>query len=189
MAGVDTTVHKPRTKKVYNKRVENSPTGPRLRGVIRITEGVAEVLEDPSKVEDWDEEELRRGRRRDKNGKFTGRDPVVIPTAVYREIVRRSLRKAEVEMSTNLEAACKTLTAICNDHEADDRDRINAATIILNRVMGRDATKVEVSAKTPLFLGLIQAGIVAGGQPVALGADESDIIDGEVVDDDIEFEE
>jgi hypothetical protein len=187
----DTVVRPVAPKRVFGKRTEKNKDGsPRLRGVIRISESVSEVLEDPSKVDEWDDEELRRGRRRDRNGKFTGRDPVVIPTAVYREMVRRSIRKAEVEMTTNLEAACKMLTGVIGDMEAEDRDRIKAAEILLNRVMGKEATKVELSSKSPLFLGIIQAGIVAGGEPVAIGvgADEDDIIDADVVDDDIEFE-
>lgn len=144
------------------------------RAVVRISSNTADVLEAPETVEDWDDEELRRGRRRDKNGKFTGADPIMIPTAAYREIVRRSIRRAEKELATNLEAACATLVSIATSTVAEDRDRIVAAKIVMERIMGKEPLKVDHSFKTPLFLGIIQGGIVTGGEPIAIGSGDDD---------------
>lgn len=173
----------------------NSKDAPRLRhpvhrqssgrGIVRVSSPTADVIDDPEAVKDWDDEELRRGRRRDKNGKFTGRDPVVIPTAVYREMVRRATRGAEKRMAESLEAAVDTLVAIAtsNSEATEDKDRIKAAEIILNRVLGREPVKIENSGAPPLFLGIIQAGLVVGGTPVG-SLPNGDIIDAEVIDDD-----
>lgn len=152
------------------------------RGVIRISSAATDVIDNPRVVEEWDDEELRRGRRRDRNGKFTGADPLVVPTTVYREIVRRSIRRAEKELAVNLEAACATLTAIATSEAAEDRDRIVAAKIIMERIMGKEPLKVDHSFKSPLFLGIIQGGIVTGGEPIAIGSgDDDDIIEAEVI--------
>ena len=158
------------------------------RGIVRISSNVADVIDDPEAVADWDDEELRRGRRRDKNGKFTGRDPVVIPTAVYREMVRRATRGAEKKMAENLEAAVDTLVAIASSQSeaTEDKDRINAAKIILDRVLGREPIKLDHSGTPPpLFLGIIQAGLVVGGTPVG------SLPNGEIIDvdsDEVTFE-
>jgi hypothetical protein len=162
MTAVDTNVHEtPRLKRPVHRQASG-------RGTIRISANVSDVIDDPESVADWDDEELRRGRRRDRNGKFTGRDPVVIPTAVYREMVRRATRGAEKKMAENLEAAVDTLVAIASSQSdsTEDKDRINAAKIILDRVMGREPIKLDHSGAPPLFLGIIQAGLVVGGTPV-----------------------
>jgi hypothetical protein len=145
-------------------------------------------MDDPASIEEWDDEELNRGRRRDVNGKFTGRDPKVIPTHVYHEVVRRSIRRAQLtlhEGGTNAATvkAIQTLVAIMESPSADDKARVAAAKIVLDRGLGKEATNVEVTVKPPAFLGIIQAGLVA------LPAGDSDIIDAEVVeDDDVEWE-
>ena len=159
---VDTNVHEtPRLKRPVHRHQSG-------RGIVRVSSNTADVIDDPEAVADWDDEELRRGRRRDKNGKFTGRDPVVIPTAVYREMVRRATRGAEKKMAENLEMAIDTLVAIAGSHSeaTEDKDRIKAAEIIINRVMGREPVKIEHGGNPPAFLGIIQAGLVVGGTPV-----------------------
>jgi len=188
MGKVDITLRPPPPHMPPRRRNEVDYNGaPRPRGVIRISPTTADVIDDPTRVHDWDEEELRRGRRRDKNGRFTGRDPIVVPTAVYREMVRRAVRKAEVQMATNLEAASQALVKIIEDPRAENRDKIAAMKILFDRVMGKEPTTVEHNIKTPLFVGILQGGIVAGGEPVAIGPappDESDILDAEVIEDD-----
>lgn len=158
------------------------------RGVIRLAERTADLLDDPSSVEDWDDEELARGRRRDRNGKFTGADPKVVPTHVYHEVVRRSIRRAQLTLHEGgTEAATvkaiQTLVAIMDSKAADEKARVAAAKIILDRGLGKESTNVEVTVRPPAFLGVIQAGLVA------LPSDESDIIDADVIDDDdVEWE-
>jgi hypothetical protein len=40
-------------------------------------------------LSDWDIEELMRGRRRSKNGKFNGRPPSIVPVEIHDELARR----------------------------------------------------------------------------------------------------
>lgn len=165
----------------------------RRRGKIRISPTTADVLEDPTLVEDWDDEELRQGRRRASDGTFRGRPPIVVPTACYREIVRRQMAAAQMKMAVHLESAVDTLVAIAESPRADDSARIKAATIIMERIMGKEAQTINLKSEQPLFLGIIQGGIVSTGTPQEL--DDPDIVDAEVVDEegdddgDIIFEE
>jgi hypothetical protein len=152
------------------------------RGVIRIAERTADVLDNPDEIREWDDEELHRGRRRDKNGKFTGRDPIVVPTPVYREMMRRQLRKAQMLLGENLEEAVKALNDIISSSAAEDKDKIKAVQILLDRVMGRNPEHVEVNVKQPLFLGILAGGIVPGPLlEIEARRDDSDIIDAEVI--------
>jgi len=153
------------------------------RGIVRIGVRTADVLDDPDSVKGWDDEELHRGRRRDKNGKFTGRDPLVVPTDCYREMMRRQLSKAKLLLVDNLEEACKALTEIIASAGAEDKDKIKAAQLLIDRVMGRNPEHVEVNVKQPLFLGILQGGIVPGPLlEIEARRDDSDIIDAEVID-------
>lgn len=160
------------------------------RGIVRIAERTADLLDDPASVEEWDDEELARGRRRDKNGRFTGRDPVVVPTHVYHEVVRRSIRRAQLTLHDGgTEAATvkaiQTLVAIMSSEAADEKARVAAAKIIIDRGLGKESTNVEVTVRPPAFLGVIQAGLVA----LPSGSDDSDIIDAEVIEEgDVEWE-
>jgi hypothetical protein len=161
------------------------------RGVIRIAQRTADLIDHPETVKDWDDEELHRGRRRDKNGKFTGRDPIVVPTDCYREMMRRQMRRAQMLLGENLEEAVKCLTEIIAHSKAEDKDKIKAAQLLIDRVMGRNPEQVEINVKQPLFLGILAGGIVPGPlREIEAKRDDSDIIDAVVVSDsdDLEWE-
>lgn len=42
----------------------------------------------------WSEEELLRGQRRGKNGRWVGPRPKVVPTAIHQELVQRRMLNA-----------------------------------------------------------------------------------------------
>lgn len=131
------------------------------RGLLRISAAAADAVDNPESVRDWDDEELRRGRRKDRNGRFTGRDPVVVPTNCYREMMRREFARANQLMGENLVAAAQALTRIIESPASEDKDVIKAAQLLLDRVMGKNPEKLDVSFKTPMFIGVLN-GIVPG---------------------------
>lgn len=162
---------KPPTENVANRKpIHRQPSSG--RGIMRISKAAADAIDDPSTIEDWDDDELRRGRRKDKNGRFTGRDPVVVPTNCYRELLRRQLRTAEVSLASNLNEAAVALAAIIKSPMAEDKDKINAAKILIDRVMGKAPERLQVSTDTPLFQVVLAGGIVPGA-----ALEEDDIID------------
>lgn len=145
------------------------------RGQVRVGVSTADALDHPETIVDWDDEELFRGKRRDKNGSFTGRDPLVVPLECFRELTRRQMRKAQMNLSRNVNDAVDTLVNIAKDPRADDKARVAAAKLVLDRVLGTAPIKVEGTGNQPLFIGLIQGGIVSG----SLTINDPSIIDAE----------
>lgn len=131
------------------------------RGLIRVSRAVSDAVDNPESIRDWDDEELRRGRRKAKNGKFTGRDPIMVPANCYREMMRREFARANQLMGENLVAAAQALTDIITSPVSEDKDIIKAAQLLLDRVMGKNPEKLDVSFKTPMFIGVLN-GIVPG---------------------------
>jgi hypothetical protein len=151
------------------------------RGLIRISAAACDAIDNPETISEWTDEELRRGRKKDKNGKFTGRDPIIVPTNCYREMVRRELRRAESSMAENLHDAVKALATIATSPMSEDRDKIAATKILMDRVMGKSPDKIELGGKTPLFIGILQGGIVPG-EPLEVPAGDFIDVESEEVD-------
>lgn len=139
-----------------------NPTRPKKGGKrprMRISETTASVLE-TGDLSDWDDEELRRGQKRDKRGKWSGRPPRLIPKALHDELVRRTLDAAAEEMRSNLVSAVEALTKIAKDTEVEPKDRLKAITTIMDRVMGKAPDKIEVSATIKPWEEALQGGVV-----------------------------
>lgn len=121
----------------------------------------------PNGTEDlslWSEEELLRGQRRGKNGKWVGVKPKVVPTAVHQELVQRRMMNAHTLLGENLVRAVEVLVAIATDKRADDAVRVKAANIILERVMGKVPERVHLAPDEaePTWAKAIKTGMVRG---------------------------
>lgn len=114
----------------------NKPGSTTPRPYIRLGDDATDILENPEIVQEWDDEELIRGRRRDKNGGWMGLDPKVIPMPVYRELWKRTLNTALDRMRENLVESCEVLVDLSKDKNIPAKDRIAAATYVVDRVMG-----------------------------------------------------
>lgn len=95
------------------------------------------LLRGDQDVRQWSDEELKRGRRRDKNGRWVGRPPKVVPKLVHDEMVRRKLAKGYELLADNVEAAVAVLAEVAQDKSVDPGVRVKAATTILDRAMPR----------------------------------------------------
>lgn len=104
----------------------------------------AAILNGDEDVSLWTDEELLRGQRKGKNGRWTGRKPKVVPTAVHHELTRRRMGQAYELMREDLVAAVQVLGSIVKDTEASNRDRLRAAELIMDRVLGKATERVEV---------------------------------------------
>jgi hypothetical protein len=62
--------------------------------MLAVSRHTAAILDGEEDLSAWDDEELLRGQRRAKNGRFVGRPPLVVPQAVHAERVRRTMSKA-----------------------------------------------------------------------------------------------
>jgi len=92
----------------------------------------------------WDEEELRRGYKRDKNGKWTGRPPKIVPRAIHDELARRMYDEATQILKNDLVAAVQLFGDLVRNPDVDPAVRLKAAQVIVERVMGKAQQNVKL---------------------------------------------
>lgn len=97
----------------------------------------------------WSEEELIRGQRRAKDGRWTGRPPAVVPKAIHDELVKRRMSKAGEMLRDSLVDAVELLRQVILDDDAQYSDRIKAAQLVMERVMGKSPERVEIAVEPP----------------------------------------
>lgn len=150
----------------------------RGRAKIRVNAQTLAVIDNPASVTEWDDEELKRGQRRDKNGSFTGRPPSVLPREIHIEIQRRHIEKAASYFVEHAQEMATVLFNIAKNPEQDAKARVAAAKIMLDRALGAPTTttKMDVSVHEPKYLAALRDGIVSGDD------EDDDIVDAELVD-------
>jgi hypothetical protein len=133
------------------------------------------------RMEDWDLEELARGRPRDKNGRFSGRVPTWLSPALQQEAKRRLLEETYGLLAGHVTQAVKTMGQLLVSDEVDDngkpivdsRTKFAAAAFIIEHMIGKPKALVEVKAEISEAKQAIAAAIVLDdGQP-------QDIIEGD----------
>ena len=117
------------------------------RALVRLGAGMTDVLIGKEDLKTWDDEELRRGRRRDKHGGWQGRDPIVVAKAVHDELVRRTLERANQLLIDNLEQGLQVLCDIMLDEDVEAKDRLTAIRMITDRAMGKEPMKLDIKGE------------------------------------------
>lgn len=146
---------------------ENGPVTERT--MVRLGPTTAELMNDPDLILSWDDEELRRGYRRNKAGVFDERNaPEVIPRAVYNELWRRTIATCNEMMRTAMPEAIAVLIELAKSDKVKDADRIKAIQMIMDRVLGKVPEKVlvaetEAGAK-PKWANALDVSIVSGDE-------------------------
>jgi hypothetical protein len=167
-------------------------------------------------IEEWDLEELARGRPRNVDGDFRGRKPNWITREVHERAMEQFQLAIKTEMSTHSITALDTLRYILENEEHDDRGKplvpaaakLQASTFLLEHVVGKPKQHVQqdISVKLQGILGAVmvnpneglapeEQGGMGGyqlahfpGQTIPIGIDNN-TIDGEVIDDDSDLDE
>lgn len=160
--------------KAIKEKAERGDASGDERAFVRLGRSNTRILTGQEDLSEWDDEELRRGFKKDKHGQFKGRPPKIIPKALHDELVRRTMSKAQELLRDNLEAAVEVLTEIAGDPDCEAKDRLRAAGMIMDRVMGREPQKIEVGGEVPPWQVAIQAGIVSINGEALLGSDEAE---------------
>lgn len=119
------------------------------RALIRMGKAATEVMIGNDDLSDWSDEELKRGRKAGKNGVFRGPDPVVVPRQCVNELARRIMDQAQDVLRTSLVDAVTALTDIATNGDYEAKDRVRAIGMVMDRVMGKDAQKVELEVEVP----------------------------------------
>lgn len=171
----------------------------KLQKAQRVTDRELEKLYKP--LEDWDAEELARGRPRDKNGGWSGKAPSWISREVHERALNMFRDQIKVGMRTLTPKALAVIEKILDDDTVDERGKPNtapmvklqAAKILLEHQIGKPVQPVgvEISATLQAIMGRVMV------QPALPGADETTspalalaashaprVIEGEVVEDD-----
>ena len=163
-------------------------------------------------IEEWDEEELARGRPRNAGGTFTGPKPKFLPREVHERAVERFKGIVRSEMNYQTLSALKTVETVLKSEEVDHRGKpivsagvkIQAATFLIEHVIGKPTQPIntDVSVKLQGILGTVMvnpvemqgndqytaahmgARAIAGAPQVDSGIIEAEVIDDEDNDDD-----
>lgn len=103
------------------------------------------------KVEDLDDEEVARGQLRNAAGGFSGRPPTVVPAELVQAMRREWLSRAEEKLrNALLEKGIGTLTELAGSDRIDPAVRLRAATVLMERVMGKVPDKIQLAAEDPV---------------------------------------
>jgi len=125
------------------------------------------------RIEDWDIQELAKGRPRNKNGTFSGQSPKWITAAVVREAKRRLMEETFGTLAGHMDLAIATVVKLLKSKEVDDwgkpivdaRTKLAAATFIIENILGKPKALVEVDASDTVKQFLAAALVMDDGQP------------------------
>lgn len=151
-------------------------------------------------VEEWDMEELARGRPRNSRGTFTGPKPKWLSSSVHESAMDLFKQIVKSEMNKQTVGALQVFEEVMSSQDVDVRGRpvvpastkLDAAKFLLEHVVGKPTQRIEndVSVKLQSILGVVmanpdnQGGYAVGHLPgvTVPMAIESEIVDAEVED-------
>jgi hypothetical protein len=128
-------------------------------------------------LEEWDLEELARGRPRDKDGSFRGATPKWITPVIVEESKRRLHIQALATMGSMVGDAIQVVHRIMMNDDVDDngkpivdtKTRLQAAMFIIEHVMGKPKQRVDVET------GSMWKSMLAGA--LKIQTDDGDYVD------------
>jgi hypothetical protein len=162
--------------------------GPERR-YVTLGKTATRVVKGEEDLSTWTDVELERGRKRDRNGGWTGRPPLVVPRGIHEELVRRRMREADrVLLEEGTLAAVRLWVDVVNDEEADLSMRLRASENIIDRVRGKAAQPIYVATpadapETP-WEQMVKRAVVGTLEQARelLASNDDDVVEGEVVD-------
>lgn len=149
-----------------------------------------ELLHKP--IDEWDEEELARGRPRDAGGGFRGKTPDWLPRALHEQAMARFKDIVKGELSSHTLLAVSQVKWILDCEDVDEKGRpvvppatkLQAAQFLIEHLLGKPKQEVKQDISVKLQ-GILLNATVAGpsnGQPEAISV-ESWYEDADEVDD------
>jgi hypothetical protein len=98
-------------------------------------------------LDDWDNEELIRGYRRNRSGKF-GAAPTYVSREIQQEAFRRLIGRGERKMKTAYIEAVEALVKLAHNAESE-KVKLDAIKTLMERVVGKVPDIVRVSQEAP----------------------------------------
>lgn len=177
----------PKQKRVRARR--------RLAKGQRITESAWDDLYKP--LDEWDPEELARGRPRNADGSFRGRPPKFVTRELHERAMERFKTLIRDDMNAQSMTALRTIQMVLESEEVDGKGKpivsatakMDAAKFLIEHVVGKPKQPVQqdISVKLQGILGAVMmnpAEVPGGFAPAHVG--ERGMIEGTVVEDDDE---
>jgi len=157
------------------------------RASVRLSRSSTDILDgNPS---EWTDEELLRGQRKSRRGRWEGRAPQVVPMAVHQELIRRRYFQGEAEIREAVVPAAQYIAAVVKGDEEANAARLKACEMVLERFFGKprqhidlDVTKTEAPWQQALNLAIVGTLEQASQREL-----DDEIVDAEVVDPDDEI--
>lgn len=116
-------------------------------------------------LEEWDEEELARGRPRAADGTFRGPAPKYITRAVHEEAISRFKDQSQARLRGIVPLSLETVEMLLRSEETDDRGRplvpagvkLDAAKWAVEHLVGKPTqrTELDISVKLQSILGQV----------------------------------
>lgn len=109
-------------------------------------------------LDEWDEEELARGRPRAIDGSFKGKRPAYIDMALHEEIVKKFTQVIKFEMNGHAVKALAVIGHVLADEAEDEKGRpmvpaatkLDAAKFLIEHVIGKPKQRVETDISVKL---------------------------------------
>lgn len=203
------------TPKQIRARARRKAEKARRNGKAIMSDVEFEALYKP--VEEWDLEELARGRPRNVDGDFRGRKPKWITREVHERAMEVFIEVTKGEMGALAPTALDSLRWVLSSDETDDRGKPivpasaknQAAMFLLEHVVGKPKQHIQqdISVKLQGILGSVmvnpndalapedQGGQFENGYQLAhypgqtIPMGNGDVVDGEILDDDSDLDE
>lgn len=192
----DDTPKPKRKKRGVKKKRSSVKRSDRNEFAVSVRGRQAELIQDikagKASFDDWDLEELIRGYRRSKNGRFSGRPPAVIPREIHDELARRVKSEVAHELrglvGEHVAPVLRAILAAQNGINPEDVPglRLQAAVAqdLLDRFVVSKTDKIEIA-------GTMKHEAIIANVTVArdVGEDDDDIIDVTPVDEEDDDDE
>lgn len=117
-------------------------------GTPRASERWAMLLSGTITVKDLDDDEIAKMKVRGADGGFTGRRPGM-PSHLVQAFHKEAITRARNQITTAAPKAAKALLKILEDPEASNNDIIKAASILMDRGMGRAPEVIRIVGESP----------------------------------------
>ncbi len=100
------------------------------------------LMDGDLKVTDLDDDEIRMGKCKDKNGGFTGRPPAVFPRALHDAMRLEFQRRINEKFQAAVDIAYVTLIDVATSPRSAADARVKAAALLMERGLGKVPDKV-----------------------------------------------
>lgn len=122
-----------------------------------ISAEIAAMYDKP--IEEWDDEEITRGRPRGRDGTFRGRSPAYLAPTLMVERQRRLRQLMSDDLGTYAADALRVIHSVMMDDRCDDEGksivpasvRVDAAKYLVDQFIGKAKVSVDVNEHNPLM--------------------------------------